>query len=148
MTQRWISALAVLAIAAVTVVAGEVELDGVACVVASRDAQASKSADFKDGKVYFCCGGCVGKFAKTPDKYTEQANRQLVQTKQYTQTGCPFSGGDVNPETMISVAGTKVGFCCGNCKGKVEAAEAKEQVKMVFGDKAFKKAFAKAKAES
>jgi YHS domain-containing protein len=150
MKSRFLSFIAVLVVASVTVVASEnelasdVSLDGVKCIVAPRDAQASKSADYKEGKVYFCCGGCAGKFAAAEKKFATQANRQLVQTKQYKQTGCPISGGGINPETMIKVDGTEVAFCCGNCKAKVESAEGKEQSKLVFGEKAFKKAYKKA----
>ncbi|MEM6777224.1 MAG: hypothetical protein AAF670_06180 [Planctomycetota bacterium] len=147
MNGKFLSGMAVLLVAAATVVAGEIELDGVKCVVASRDAQASKSADYKEGKVYFCCNGCSSKFTKTPEKFAEQANRQLVQTKQYEQKGCPFSGGDVDPEVTLKVAGTSVAFCCSGCQGKVAKAEAEDQVKMVFGDKAFKKAFEKKSSE-
>jgi len=144
MLKKWMSAVGVVLVAAVTVVAGEINLEGVQCVVASRDAQESKSAEYKEGKVYFCCNGCAGKFTKNPKKFTASANRQLVQTNQYKQTGCPFSGGGVNPETMITVAGTKVGFCCGKCQARVEKADPKAQEKMVFGEKGFEKGFAKA----
>ena len=145
MKRPWISALAVVFVATVTVVAGEVKLDDVQCVVASRGAQESKAADYKDAKVYFCCGNCLAKFESSPKKFTDNANRQLVQTGQYTQKACPFSGGDINPETALTVAGAKVAFCCNNCKGKVAAADAKEKIKLVFNDKAFKNGFEKAK---
>lgn len=136
--------MAVLLVASATVVAGDVDLDGVKCVVAPKAANASKSADYKDGKVYFCCGGCAGKFAKDSKKFAVKANHQLVATKQYEQKGCPFSGGKVNADTAVKLAGTSVAFCCNNCKGKVvaEKDEAK-QLKMVFSDKAFGKGFAK-----
>lgn len=139
-----LSLLSVALIAGVTVWADDVKLEGVKCVVAPKAAKADKSADFKDGKVYFCCGNCAGKFAESPEKFTTNANMQLVATKQYAQKACPLSGGDLNPETMIKVGDVEVSFCCNNCKGKVESAEAKDQVTMVFEEKAFKKAgFAK-----
>lgn len=156
MKNRFMSLVAILLVASVTVVASEaqvtsetqlasdVDLDGVKCIVAPRDAQASKSAEYKKGKVYFCCGGCAGKFAASEKKYATQGNRQLVQTKQYKQTGCPISGGAIDADTTITVDGTKVAFCCGKCQAKVQGAEGKEQSKLVFGEKAFKKAFKKA----
>ncbi len=142
------SFLAVLLVAGATVVAGDVDLEGVKCVVAPKNATAGKSADYKKGKVYFCCGGCAGKFAADSKKYAVKANHQLVATKQYEQKKCPFSGGDLNADTAVKVAGTKVAFCCNNCKGKVvaEKDEAK-QLKMVFADKAFAKAFKKKKSD-
>jgi len=145
MLKKTVSCLAVLLVAGATVIAGEVDLEGIKCVVAPRDAKVGKSADYKKGKVYFCCGNCQSSFAKDPKKHAEKANHQLVSTKQYVQKSCPLSGGDLNPETAISISGAKVAFCCGNCKGKVEGSEEKEQMKLVFSDKAFDKAFKKAK---
>ncbi|MEM9826242.1 MAG: hypothetical protein AAF958_06620 [Planctomycetota bacterium] len=123
----------------------EVKLDGVKCVVAPRAAKATKSAEYKKGKVYFCCGNCESKFKKDSKKFAEKANAQLVSTKQYEQKGCPFSGGDVDPDTKVKVGGTEVAFCCGNCKSKVEKADDKTKMKLVFSDKAFDKAFTVAK---
>ena len=143
-----LSAVAVVAVAGATVVAAEINLDGVKCVVAPRPADASKSAEYKDGKVFFCCGNCAGKFAAAPDKFATASNAQLVATKQYEQKACPLSGGPLNKETAIKVAGAKVAFCCNNCKGKVQSADEKEQVELVFSEKAFEKAgFAKADKE-
>ncbi len=146
--KAFVSALSVALIAGVTVWAGEVKLEGVKCVVAPKAASADKSADYKDGKVYFCCGNCAGKFAASPEKYATNANMQLVATAQYKQKSCPFSGGDLNPDTKIKVGDAEVSFCCEKCQAKVEAAEAKDQVELVFGEKPFKTAgFAKVKAE-
>ncbi len=150
MRNRLFSSFAVLLVVSASVFAAEsatsdkVDLEGVKCAVADRDAKADKSAEYKDGKVYFCCEGCEGKFAKAPEKYVTQANRQLVQTHQYEQKACPISGAKINPETMIKVDGTKVAFCCKNCKAKVEGAEKKEASELVFGEKAFEKAYKKA----
>ena len=144
-----VSSLAVLMIAGATVIAGEVDLEGVKCVVADKDATAGKSADYKDGKVYFCCGGCAGKFAKDEAKYAVKANHQLVATKQYKQTACPFSGRDLDPDVFVKLAGTKVGFCCDGCKGKVESAkDDAAKLKLVFADKTFAKGFKKVKKEA
>lgn len=146
--KKTISCLAVLLVAAATVVAADVDLEGVKCVVADKAATEGKSADYRDGKVYFCCGGCAGKFAKNSKKYATKANHQLVATKQFKQKACPFSGGDLNPETAVKVAGVNVCFCCNNCKGKVESAEDEaSKVKMVFANKAFEKGFEKAAKE-
>jgi len=153
MKNRLFACFAVLLVASASVVAADLtlsektNLEGVKCIVADRDAQEAKSADYKKGKVYFCCGGCVGKFAKTPDKFATQANRQLVQTKQYKQTGCPISGAAIDSSTKIKVDGTEVAFCCGNCKAKVENAKPKEASALVFGEKAFAKGYKKADKE-
>ncbi len=139
-----VSALAVFAIAGATVWAEDVKLDDVKCVVAPRAAKADKSVEYKDGKVFFCCGNCPGKFAEDTKKFATAANMQLVATKQYEQKKCPLTGGPLNADTQIKVGDAKVSFCCNNCKGKVESAEGKDQLELVFSEKAFEKAgFAK-----
>jgi YHS domain-containing protein len=148
MLKKVFSCFAVLLVAAATVVAADLDLEGVKCVVADKPANAEKSAEYRDSKVYFCCGNCAGKFAEDASKFAVRANHQLVATKQFEQKVCPFSGGELNPETAIKLAGVNVCFCCNNCKGKVESAEKDEaKLEMVFGDKAFEKGFAKKKSE-
>ncbi|MEM8666898.1 MAG: hypothetical protein AAGG48_05245 [Planctomycetota bacterium] len=148
--KKFISSLvAIVMVAGATVIASEIELDGVKCIVASkRPASESKAADYKDATVYFCCGNCLSKFKKDSKPFAAKANKQLVSTKQYEQKGCPFSGGDINEETVIDVSGTKVAFCCNGCKGKAEKAEGEKQIELVFNDKSFKKAFAKKEKKS
>jgi hypothetical protein len=135
---------AVLLIAGATVVAGDADLEGVKCVVANKAASEGASADYKKGKVYFCCGGCASKFAADSKKFEVKANHQLVATKQFEQTSCPFSGGDIDPEVHTTVAGTKIGFCCNGCKSKVESAkDDTAKMKLIFANKNFAKAFKK-----
>ena len=117
------------------------------CPVSGKPASADVTADYKGGKVSFCCGGCCAKFTKDSSKFATKANHQLVATKQAVQTGCPISGGKLNPETALEVCGVKVTFCCNGCKGKVAKAEGDAQAKMVFGNKAFKKGFKIAKKD-
>lgn len=148
MMKKLLSCFAVLLVAGATVVAGDVDLEGVKCIVAPKAATEGKSADYKEGKVYFCCGGCAGKFAADTKKFATKANQQLVATKQYEQKSCPISGRDLNPETTSMVAGTKVAFCCEGCKGTVDKAEGDDaKLKLVFADKPFEKAFNKKAAE-
>lgn len=148
MLKKTISGLAILLVAGATVVAADVDFKKVKCVVADKPADQSKTADYKDGKVYFCCGGCAGKFAKDSKKFAAKANHQLVATKQYEQKGCPMSGGKVNQETLVKLGETELGFCCNNCKGKFESAkDDAEKLKLVFNDKAFEKGFQKIKKE-
>lgn len=138
---RRISLLAVtLCFALTTAFAADVKLDGVKCIVNGKaDAKADKTADYKGGKVYFCCDNCPKAFAKDEKKFATKANAQLVATKQAVQHKCPLSGGDLNKDTEITVGGAKVQFCCNNCKGKVEKATGDDQLNLVFSDDAFKK---------
>ena len=111
------------------------------CPVSGKDADKSVAVDYKGGKVFLCCPGCPGVFKKNTAKYAPKANHQLVLTGQAKQTGCPFSGGKLNPDTAIEVCGTKVCFCCNGCKSKATKVEGDAQVALLFGDKAFKKGF-------
>jgi YHS domain-containing protein len=148
MIKKAFSCVAILLVAAATVVAADVELKDVKCVVADKAADMEKSADYKGGKVYFCCGNCASKFAGDTKKFATKANHQLVATKQFEQKSCPFSGGDLNPETALKLAGVKVAFCCNNCKGKVDSAEKDaKKLELVFNDKAFAKGFKKKSEE-
>lgn len=125
--------------------ATKVSLKDVKCVMAAdKDAKEEKAADWKDGKVFFCCDGCKGKFEKATkeekEKLAHKANHQLVATKQYEQKACPTSGGKLDPATAIEVGGTKIAFCCKNCKADAEKLKPEEQVATLFGEEAFKKA--------
>lgn len=142
--------VAVMACAAVasSYAAENVSLDGVKCIFNPKAAAKSEqSAEWKEGKVFFCCGNCKGKFEKMSkedkEKLAPKSNIQLVASKQYEQKGCPMTGGKLNPDASIEVAGVKVAFCCNNCKGKAEKMKDEDKVTELFGEKAFKN-FAKA----
>jgi len=60
-----------------------------------------------------------------------------------SQKACPLSGGPVKAGTEVDVDGVSVGFCCNNCKGKVEGAGDDDKITMVFGN--VTKGFAPAK---
>ena len=140
--------LAMLMIAGATVIAGEIDLEGIKCVMSGKDVSPEISAEYKDAKVYFCCSGCASGFTKNSEKYAVKANHQLVATKQYEQTSCPFSGRELDPNIFVTLAGTKVGFCCDGCKGKVESGkDDATKLELAFADKTFAKAFKKVKPE-
>lgn len=111
------------------------------CPVSGSKANKEQSVEYKKATVYFCCGKCKAAFDAKNEKHTMKANAQLVATKQYKQTGCPFSGADTKKDATVKVSGVKVGFCCNNCKGKVSEAKTEAQLAMVFSDKAFEKGF-------
>jgi YHS domain-containing protein len=117
------------------------------CPVSGKPALEDKTAEYKGAKVYFCCENCPKAFAKDTAKFATKANQQLVATGQATEVKCPLSGAKLNPETAVDVGGTKVTFCCNNCKGKVEAAKGDAQAELVFSDAAFAKGFEVKKAK-
>lgn len=137
--------VAMMSVALLTVAAyaaDGVKLDGVACVVAAaKPAKEANSADYKGGKVFFCCQNCPKAFAKDTAKFATSANKQLAATGQAKQIACPYSGKDTAEGTTVKVGGVDVAFCCMNCKGKTEKASAEEAVELVFNDKAFEKGF-------
>ena len=103
------------------------------CPVSGHPGKPDATAEFEGGKVSFCCEKCVKAFTADSAKFAAKARQQLAVTGQMVQKGCPLSGGPVKDGTQIDVGGVSVGFCCGNCKGKVAKAAADEQVTMVFG---------------
>ena len=122
-----------------------VDISKVKCMM-MKDRPVSKDhfVEYKEGKVYFCCGRCAKKFADDPKAFATQANQQLVVSGQYVQTGCPISGGDVDEDQTSKVAGIQIGFCCPRCKGKVDsAADEASKAKIVFSEKRFEKAYSK-----
>ena len=123
----------------------EYDLTDIKCfMMPKRDVKEAKSVDHREGKVFFCCPGCVKKWNKAPEKFEAQANLQLVKTGQFKQAKCPISGGDIDEEQFSEVDGVKVFFCCSNCKGKVDSASTDEAKReLVFGAKTFEKGFAK-----
>jgi YHS domain-containing protein len=139
--------------AAVAVVGGSLAIAAVkkpadcACPVSGQPAKADKTAEFAGGSVYFCCGKCKAAFEKDATEFAPKAHLQMVATGELVQTGCPFSGREVNADTVITIGDAEVGFCCNNCKGKAEKAEGDEQITLVFGDvsKGFEPAAAAAK---
>lgn len=111
------------------------------CPVTNKPAKKSVFAEYKGGKVYFCCAGCNGKFAKHTEKFATKANYQLVASGQAKQKACPLSGNKCNPQVTSKVGDVKVAYCCEKCKSKVGKASAEQRLAMVFSDAAFEKAF-------
>ena len=148
MFTKVLGALALVGAIALSISAVEVNLEDVKCLVnPNAPAKEATGVEYKEGKVFFCCGNCAAKFKEDSAPFAAAANHQLVRTGQYTQAHCPLSGGALNPEKTVEINGVSVQFCCGNCQGKVAGAEGAEQVNLVFGDAAFTKGFEVVKEE-
>jgi len=113
----------------------------VKCPVSGKLASKEFTAEYKGGTVLFCCPKCPGAFKAKTDKFAAKANHQLVLTGQAKQVKCPIAGRALNPKTAIQVAGAEVAFCCNGCKGRAEGMKEAKQITVLFGDKAFDKAF-------
>lgn len=114
------------------------------CPISGKAVDPEKFVEFKDSKVYMCCGNCVKAF---PDKIKKdttlvaKSNHQLVVTKQAEQAKCVVNGkGKINKEAKTKIVGVEVNTCCKNCLGKLTKMEEKDQIDLVFG-KNFEKAF-------
>ena len=136
MKSRLVLGLAIVALAtsAAVVTAALKEAKDATCPVSGHGCDPAASADFDGGTVYFCCEKCVGAFEGDSAKFAAKAHQQMVSTGELVQKGCPLSGGAVKAGTQVDIGGVEVGFCCGNCKGKVEKASGDEQVALVFGN--------------
>ena len=135
-----------VAFSAVSVYAEKVDVSKVKCLISGAAAKEDKTADWKGGKVYFCCGNCQKKFTDDSKSFAAKANHQLIASGQVTQGACPFSGGELNKDASVEFKGAKISFCCNNCKGKAEKMSDDDKVAKLFGDEAFEKAkFAVAK---
>jgi len=110
------------------------------CPVAGRPAKEASFVEYRGGKVFFCCDNCPTAFSNNTEKFAAKANHQLVVTAQAKQGQCPFTGGPLNADTKIVVAGAAICFCCENCQGKAEAAKGDAQVNLLFGNAPFEKA--------
>ena len=143
MTIRRVSVMlcAVFAIGLMAFAADEKKEFKATCPVSGKAALEDKTADYKGGKVYFCCGDCPTEFAKNTAKYATKANLQLAATGQAKEVKCPLSGQKLNPDTTVDVSGVKVTFCCNKCQAKVSEAKGDAQVDLVFAETPFDKAF-------
>lgn len=103
------------------------------CIVSGAPAKEASFVDYRGKKLYFCCENCPKAYKADPDKFLAKANHQLLYTKQITEVACPLTGKPINEEKTVDVAGTKVGFCCGNCQAKVEKA-GDDAIALVFAD--------------
>lgn len=134
------AAAALLVIGSSLAIAAKPTLEGIKCAMQPTKAiDETKSVEWKEGKVYFCCANCPKAFTANKEKHAAKANAQLVATKQYKQQVCPLTGAKIDDTTAVEVRGAKVAFCCTKCKGKVEEAKGDEQLDLVFGEKAFEK---------
>jgi transcription elongation factor Elf1 len=111
------------------------------CMVCGKPASSDFSVDWNGGKVYLACPNCEASFAGDKKSYAPMANIQLIATRQTKQIACPLTGKKASAAITVAIKGVKVRFCCNNCKGKVANLKEKEQLKLVFSNEAFKKAY-------
>ncbi|HMO15696.1 MAG TPA: hypothetical protein PKD64_08960 [Pirellulaceae bacterium] len=119
-----------------------ISLEHATCPISDQKVSQQHLSEYRNGVVYFCCGGCKKKFDENRNEFSTAANYQLVATGQYVQAHCPFSGGDFNELQSFKLKQVDVSFCCGSCKGKVANADDDgKRLEMLFSDKPFEQGF-------
>ena len=109
-----------------------------------RKANEKYSVDFENGKLYFCCKGCVQKFEtkKSEAKVIARANEQLFATGQYRQKLCPVGGHEMSDDNFVEVSGNKVHVCCKNCVSQLnDLGSDAARIEKVFNQESFAKSF-------
>ena len=148
MKNTWLAGLFafVVAFAAVSIAAdSKMDLTKLKCMFADKVVDAEKSSEWKESKVYFCCGNCLKKFEGDKKSFASKANHQLISSKQVEQKTCPFSGGPLKSDFSVEFKGATVGFCCAGCKEKATKMSDDDKLEKLFGEDAYAKAkFAKA----
>lgn len=134
------TALIVVLFAAAPSLAAEKELKAT-CPVAGKPASKDFSVKFKGKKLYFDGEDCMEKFKKDRRPHIAKANRQLVETGQAVQFGCPTCGRLCASNISMEIGGIKVFFGCLGSKGRVEQLEGDKRFAAVFGNKGFQQAF-------
>ena len=138
--------LAIGIVAGATVIAGDVDLKNVQCVVANKAANLKVNQPITKMRqglllLWWLCWQV---------RFQYQRNLRSAQTINWSRpsnTGKKAAPSVVvpsRPDKMIKIAGTEVGFCCDGCKSKVASAkDDAARLKLVFSDKAFGKGFEK-----
>lgn len=130
-------AMVVGGLASSLALAAEAAKDFGKCPVSGNPAKEAVSAEIRGKQVHFCCEGCPSAVEKDPKAFAAKIHHQWLVTGQIVQTGCPFSGGKVNPKTVVEFDGAKFGFCCEKCQAKYDAADDKQGLVFAKIDKGF-----------
>jgi YHS domain-containing protein len=130
----WVLSLACAFVAVQGLTADDKKEFAANCPVSGGKAKEASTRDYEGKKVYFCCDNCPKSFDKDPEKFASKVHVQWLQTDQIIQVACPISGEDVDPDTAVEFKGTKVAFCCNNCKKKFEDANDDKKIELVFAD--------------
>ena len=105
-----------------------------------KGVKGKKVMEYKGAKLYLCCGTCVRRMEKTPEKYEAKANHQLVQTGQFVQKACAITGGAIAADSpTLEIVGTKIRFASDEEKQAVSKLEVDEQIAKIFGAESFKR---------
>jgi YHS domain-containing protein len=93
------------------------------CPVMGEAVSFSVSVRTDEGPVFFCCARCSGKYARQPEKYTDEVAKQraALAKREKIQVSCPVSGEAVDEKVFTEKDGQKVYFCCPKCRVPYES---------------------------
>jgi len=74
-------------------------------------------------------------------KYVWRESGRHESDRQAKQIACPLTGKKASAAITVTTKEIKVRFCCNDCKNKVVSLKEKEQLKLVFSNEAFKRAY-------
>ena len=109
-----------------------------------RGASEKHAVDYQQGKLYFCCKGCVEKFESKKDdsNIVARANEQLFATGQYQQKNCPVGGHELSDDHSVQFNGNEIRVCCANCVGALKDLDSDDaRLEKVFNKDNFAKSF-------
>ncbi len=102
-----------------------IESPVIKCPVSGRPVQLALSAEYKEGKVYFCCPACVEKFKSDSEPFAEAADAQLKAIgagAKVNQFACPMCSKPHKTAVkrplkkgLLGVKLAEVYFCCDDC---------------------------------
>jgi len=83
--------------------------------------------DTDSGPVYFCCGMCIAKLKKDPEKYAKAvaAQHEAVAKLPKVQVVCAVCDAPPAKDVTADYKGEKVHFCCKDCAAKFTKDSAK-----------------------
>ena len=126
-----------------------IDISKAKCVLMPKRAAKEKfSVNYEGGTLYFCCKGCVNKFAqkKNDEQVIAKANEQLFATGQYHQTVCPVGGQELSDVNYVELNGNRIRVCCRQCVGTLTDLDSDNaRMKKIFNKDNFAKSFAPAK---
>ena len=90
------------------------------CPVAGRGVVPSATFTYKGKVIGFCCGDCLAKFSKEPEKFIGKVKEFKAPAKPIN-TVCPITGKGIDPTKTFVYKKQLIGFCCGDCLAKFSA---------------------------
>jgi len=125
-----LASCAALCFSVTTAFAAEAEPVNDKCPFTKAAVKTSKTAEWHDMTVGFCCGNCKAKWSKMSD--SEKAKTLAKVMGDPVNDKCPISKKEVDKDAGVVVfEGKTVGFCCPQCpKAWLELSDEEKREKL------------------